>query len=485
MAAQYTPEQMEAFINQGRKSAIGRAAQQAFKASVKNVSPKPNTPPPMPLRASLFFEEGAAKKWLEHPTVQSWDELKNTPKGSSFLKAPVPFKVKEAADAALTPYNRKGLAGALEDVLEASKTRYGEAKGFLGGNPKLAKAGAAGLALWGLYELVTPSSPNFHSRQNPMNYIDGMSHSGFAGDSRRYNTDFGSPYQGPNSSLNLQRQGPVQTIDISSYTVEDADTIRYMQGGEEHTLRLAGIDAPEVPHDNSYAGNKVFQDQPHGTRSTKMLKQLLAQQKKITAVYDPTSAGTYGRKAGLLMGDDGRNLNLELVRQGAAAALPFGTKKSRLYKTADFLRAEQQAVEGQAGMWADPGWQAIYQQQRRAKRRATHNSFTNLSKMFGNFKTSSMVHRLRNGDSELAEMQAFGDRSDATIIEGLKHGWAQGNRRANIGDFGSGYVIDKVVNAPKFLNNVKRKLVMNQQAANTRVKIMMDPANWTSHHVGG
>lgn len=319
----------------------------------------------------------------------------------------------------------------------------------------------------------------------PFNPIDGMPHSGVAGATREGATDFGSPYQGLEHALNRRYDGYVATADVRSYNVEDADTVAIMMsGGNNLNLRLAGIDAPEIEHEDDYASGKVFQRQPYGRAATGVLASILAEQSNITAVFNPEGEGTYGRTPALLFGDDGLNINLELVKRGAAASLPFGRASDRLFDASAFNRAQEEAISAELGMWEDPGWRAAHNVQRTAKTKLTHNTFTDLEKLFSNFRASAVVHRLRNPDSDLAEMQAAGGRDDFNIIEGMQHGWFGSNRRANIGDFGSGYQVDKVINTMKLNTKHKRKLQQGHAMARTHVKRMMDPKSWTSHHIG-
>jgi endonuclease YncB( thermonuclease family) len=340
-----------------------------------------------------------------------------------------------------------------------------------------------GLGILAANTLFSASDDNYNS-------IEGLRHGGFSGATRRYNTDFGSGYRGGlgGSGLNTSYDGRVTEREVISFKVEDADTVQVMlAGGNSIQLRLAGIDAPETEHGDAYASKKVFQKQPFGKRATQMLEELMNQQQKLTVAFNPVGQNTYGRTPALLMGDGGQNLNLRLVEMGAAASLPYGKASDRLASASAFNRAERAAVSSGAGMWGDPGWQAAHRIQMESKRRITHNSFTDLGKLYGNFKTSAIVHRLRNPDAQFSEMGAAGGRSDFNIIEGLKHGWAQSNREANIGDFGSGYIIDKTVRSVRTItrtSTVKRRLQMGQTRANTAARQMMDSQNWTNHQHG-
>ena len=348
----------------------------------------------------------------------------------------------------------------------------GAQSSWLGRNWKLAAGAAAGISLYGVL---------FSGNDDEYNYLEGMRHAGFSGQSRRHNTDFGSGWRGLNESY----KGPIATMQIEDYSIEDADTVQVMlSGGEELTLRLAGIDAPEVEHGDSYASDKVFQRQPFGERATEILEDLLDDQTQLTMMFNPAGDNTYGRVPALLFGDSGVNINLELVKKGAAASLPFGRASDRLFSASEFNSAQSEAFSTSVGMWGDSGWRAAHDVQRRAKRKITHNTFTDLERLFSNFRASSIVHRIRNPDADFSSMFAAGGRDDFNIQEGLKHGWAQATREANIGDFGSGYRVDRVIETMRKSTKVHRKLQRGQQAANTHSRKMMDPRNWTNHHVG-
>lgn len=350
------------------------------------------------------------------------------------------------------------------------------------------------------FSVFQPSAQSRVSSNVGGNTIQGFPEAGVAGVTRKDSTNFGSPWQGQGNiddenaqkllkgrrvGLNSRYTGPVASMEIQSYNVEDADTVQIMlAGGKQMSLRLAGIDAPEIEHGDDYASGKVFQRQPFGEEATQMLKDLMQAQSNLTMVFDPTGENTYGRTPALLFGDNGLNINLSLVEQGAAASLPFGNASERLFSASEFNAAQEEAYEAELGMWSDRGWRAAHDVQRGSKRKLTHNTFTDLERLFSNFRASSVVHRLRNPDAEFSEMFAAGGRDDFNIEEGLRHGWAQANREANLGDFGSGYRIDKVIETMRKNTKVHQKLQRGQYVANTHSRRMMDQKNWTRHHVG-
>jgi endonuclease YncB( thermonuclease family) len=271
---------------------------------------------------------------------------------------------------------------------------------------------------------------------------------------------------------------------VWDYTVEDADTVRLMlAGGNSMTLRLAGIDAPEIAHSDDYAFGRVNQDQPYGQEAKSRLEEILANQKNLSVLFDPNSE-TYGRSVGVLQGDGGQNINLQLVASGAAASLPFGGASSRLYDTGAFRRAERAAFNSSIGMWQEDSWRAVRNAQDDKKRRVTHTSLTQMGRMFENFDTASIALRMNNPDSALAEMQSSGGKDDHNIIEGLDHGW-YGSVRGRNTDFGSGFLLNKGIPVLRSTDHhIKKKLISGNKSARTYSRLMMDQKNLTAHQYG-
>lgn len=253
-------------------------------------------------------------------------------------------------------------------------------------------------------------------------------------------------FMGPprGEGLNRRRGGSTArlTADPGRFNVEDADTAELMlAGGQVHQLRLVGIDAPEVGHAESYARGRIRQDQPYGQEATQELQKLIAAQHKVSVLYDPTEPTTYGRTPAVLIGTDvqGRetNINLELVKSGAASYLPFGSKTKSLIDRSAFLKAEQQAVQERRGMYGSPEWVTENTLSERQKR-ITHTTLTDPERMMENFKAASMFRRMYHTDKNQSERTASGGKDDHNIIEGLRHGWF-GSSRSLRTDFGSGY----------------------------------------------
>ena len=130
--------------------------------------------------------------------------------------------------------------------------------------------------------------------------------------------------------------------------VADGDTI-VVRGGI--TVRLVQIDTPEV----------YFHPECFGEQTSSETKQLLQRGELVRLVRDPATASTdvYGRLLRYVVRQDGLNINLRLVADGAAAPYFFGGVRGRyaatLMRDAQAARAEGRGLWGAcAGTQLDP-----------------------------------------------------------------------------------------------------------------------------------
>jgi micrococcal nuclease len=123
-----------------------------------------------------------------------------------------------------------------------------------------------------------------------------------------------------------------QGISASVLSIGDGDTIRVNQDRRTVTVRLACIDAPETAQGES------------GAVATQMLKQLLA---SGPLEIRPQTVDRYGRTVAEVYAG-GRNVNLEMVRLGAAYA--YRQYLSGCDESA-YLSAEGQAERYRQGVW--------------------------------------------------------------------------------------------------------------------------------------
>ena len=121
--------------------------------------------------------------------------------------------------------------------------------------------------------------------------------------------------------------------------VVDGDTIIISQGTEKLTIRLVGIDAPEVSH------KKHEPSQPFGQAATKHLAGLVLNK---TVTIQPYGHDRYGRILAVVL-LNGTNVNLEMVKAGLAEVYR-GTPAPK-FDNGPYLKAEREAQAAGRGMW--------------------------------------------------------------------------------------------------------------------------------------
>lgn len=188
----------------------------------------------------------------------------------------------------------------------------------------------------------------------------------------------------------FNRNKKLQEIDITkaNYSIEDADTLVLRSGldnflGKSASIRLAGIDAPEIQHsdEGEMASLRYKQSQPYGEEARKKLEEMLKSAKSVKLVVDPQQ-DTYGRSLGTIIAD-GKNLNLELVKQGAALALPFGEAQADMVNRGLVGKFENMAYKNKEGLWKDNYWR-VYKQTIGDRVRTTNNTLTRIDKLAQN-----------------------------------------------------------------------------------------------------
>ena len=193
---------------------------------------------------------------------------------------------------------------------------------------------------------------------------------------------------------------------------EDADTITVKRGGVRgavasffglnrgYSFRLAGIDSTEVAHGANAA-------QPGAEAAAQGFRSLL--RGNLQLVWDPSQT-TYGRSVGVVFAD-GRNLNVEAIRRGYAAHLPYGRADEALLDYSALARVEEAAAQAGRGMWSNPWAQAYREASTVAGERITFNTFARRSKLVESASATSLLAHMeatqRNGafterDSQIA-----------------------------------------------------------------------------------
>jgi len=132
--------------------------------------------------------------------------------------------------------------------------------------------------------------------------------------------------------------GP-SAIDGRVVGIQDGDTLTILDAGRnQHRIRLASIDAPEIGHGSKKPG------QPYGQRSRQSLSDL-AYGREARAECETDDR--YGRKVCTIMVGS-LNANLEQVRLGMAMTY------RKYARDQIYFTAEAEAKAARRGLWADP-----------------------------------------------------------------------------------------------------------------------------------
>lgn len=115
--------------------------------------------------------------------------------------------------------------------------------------------------------------------------------------------------------------------------VTDGDTVRAECDQRNLSIRLIGIDAPEM------------KQKPWGEQSKAVLSQILPAQ----FMLESHGADRYQRQLGRILTTDGVDINLEMVKQGRAVAYD-GKDTPKNYQ-----QAEAEAKRSKRGVWAKAG----------------------------------------------------------------------------------------------------------------------------------
>lgn len=256
-------------------------------------------------------------------------------------------------------------------------------------------------------------------------------------------------------------------LDRFDIEVEDADTLvlrrKGLFSGKPISIRMAGIDAPEVA---GHTGDpledvRLFQEQAGGREATLVLNDLLTQQDNLTLLVN-SGKKTYGRYLGAIFGDQNKNLGISLIEGGAVQALPFGEAHEDLVLRRSAARAEKQAIDDEAGMWQYARYKALKLANDEIGRTITNNTFTRLDKMASNLNLGAFVSFIEDlgeqkRDLTIEEIKRaermgralrkthgpvgnrFSAKDDAyNTIEAFRHEGMSGGRRRFLTHFGSG-----------------------------------------------
>lgn len=137
---------------------------------------------------------------------------------------------------------------------------------------------------------------------------------------------------------------PARSDLVSVVSVTDGDTFKVQIDGEVQTVRIVGINTPET----------VDPRQPvecFGAEASTALTARLTNA-QVSLESDPTQSNTdrYGRLLRFVFLPDSTDVGLEMIRQGYAQSVSYGSKP-HAYANA-YALAEKEAQDNQAGLWS-------------------------------------------------------------------------------------------------------------------------------------
>jgi len=140
--------------------------------------------------------------------------------------------------------------------------------------------------------------------------------------------------------LSLLSVSPLYAGQLTVSRVTDGDTIQVRDGSAEKTIRLVGIDAPELSH------KKREPSQPYAHAATKFLAGLVLNK---TVEIKEYGQDRYGRTLAVVF-QGGKNVNLEMVKAGYAEV--YRGNPAPGFDSAPYWKAENAAKVAKKGIWA-------------------------------------------------------------------------------------------------------------------------------------
>lgn len=116
----------------------------------------------------------------------------------------------------------------------------------------------------------------------------------------------------------------------TAINIYDGDTFTLLTGDEKIKIRIVGIDAPEAKQEYGLISRDYARDLLDG--------------KRVTVYLEPGE--TYGRKLGIVITEDGKHFNYEMVANGYAWWYDY-------YSSDKFLEAAQEKAKAKKkGLWS-------------------------------------------------------------------------------------------------------------------------------------
>ncbi len=121
--------------------------------------------------------------------------------------------------------------------------------------------------------------------------------------------------------------------------IADGDTLFVKIRNRNETIRLLGVDTPEVK-------SKYTNEEPYGKEASNYIRNLV-KRKKIRLEFDIEKRDKYNRLLAYVYLPEGRMLNRALIKKGYARVYKFFKYK----KKKEFMKLEQEAKIKCLGIW--------------------------------------------------------------------------------------------------------------------------------------
>jgi len=137
-------------------------------------------------------------------------------------------------------------------------------------------------------------------------------------------------------------------------SVNDGDTIKVNLEGKKESIRLIGLDAPEIDQER------------WGKRAYDKLYSLVPPGSLVTIEFDVTKRDKYNRLLGYVFTKDGRFVNEIMLRDGLAVLYTF---PPNVRYTDRFRKAQFYARERALGIWGKDGLTMSPQEYRKSRKK--------------------------------------------------------------------------------------------------------------------
>ena len=154
----------------------------------------------------------------------------------------------------------------------------------------------------------------------------------------KHYSNIAPPTKGNVTTFVEEMRMPTPGTQFNVVKIFDGDTVQVEGAGLKFTIRLVGIDTPEL-------GKKGQKEQPYSHQAKQKLTQILNQKVISLTQY---GVGGYNRVLAEIF-VNGTNVNLEMVKAGLAEV--YRGKRPKKFDETPYFRAEKMAKDTRKGMW--------------------------------------------------------------------------------------------------------------------------------------